>query len=144
MRFTLKTLTIAVAIALPVVSTMVAGTATAHAANAKFERANTQASSNRKAQINRLVLRRCLLPRRWIFIRERNRVLSWGYRRVRYAGFFQSRKRCDQVVRLTACRGYRKIAIKVLYRRGQRIGTHQAYRGLCYHYRGPNRLKNGS
>jgi len=144
MRITLKTLVIAAAVALPVVGTMTAGAVTAHAAKDKFERVKPHVSPIHRAHIKKLVHRRCLLSRRWIFVRERNRVRSWGYRRVRYAGFFQSRKRCEQVVRLTACRGHRKIAIKVLYRRGHRIGTHVAYRGLCYILRGPNRFKSTS
>jgi len=144
MRITFKTLVIAAAVALPVVSTMTAGAVTAHAAKDKFERVKPHVSPIHRAHIKKLVHRRCLLPRFWIFTRERNRVRGWGYRHVRYAGFRQFRRICYQVLYLTACRGHRKIVIKVRYRYGKRISTQQYYRGFCRIYRGPNRFKSAS
>jgi len=130
------------AVAVPVVFAVFAGSVSAKTAKYKIERVKPFVSPSRTARTDSGVLRRCLLPHRWIFASEQNRARRGGYRNVRIVRFNQSRRLCYQFVRLTACRRRHVIVISVRYRHGRRIFTHHGFRGYCIVQRVVDRLKN--
>ena len=144
MRKSFATLALAAAVVLPAAGAMTVAAGTAHAQKTQFERVKPHVA----ARINRhqirpnFTARRCYLPTRWLYVNARQRVLNIGYRNVRYAGSYRG-GHCTQVIRLTACRGYRRILISARYRFGRYAGMRQRYSGYCrpYRHHGPNRFK---
>lgn len=136
MHLSLKSLAIAGAVALPVAlsgaGSLVVGASVAHAVSDSAVSVKAQLARYQPSHLNKLTLRRCLIPSRWLYVREFRRLRSWGYRHVRYAGYYQYRPRCTQVIRFKVCRGWSRYNVSIVYRYSRRIRTHFAYAGRCF------------
>jgi len=84
-------------------------------------------------------LRRCYLPRRWLYVQARRALHHIGYRTLRYRGYKQVR--CNQVFMFTACRGHRQYRVSVRYAYGRYAGMIRRFSGFCRFYRGAPRYR---